>query len=292
MLPGILLLTGILPGVILLAMYGLLALYTQLIIIECAHRSNVSAYEQMAAHSMGKIGEFLLAFFVAISCLTGNCGHIATVGGLLHDIIEWFFTGENDSEFSSSKTIILYAVMLSLTFPWLFKRSLHGLSGVGTLSVVVVMMTAVSLIFVCLGKLMGGEGASGEKAPVYGFEKVATAQFWITDLWRACPVWFKTLFVAFLSQLVNDTDLFFFFSGRQLHLSIHCCWNYFLLMMSYLDVMCTKQRRVYILQRLFVLLCTLLFLSLLQLLMGKILKPILCIMCHPIIIGLHSAAFC
>ena len=126
---------------------------------------------------------------MAISLLTGNCGHIATVGQLLHDIIDWFYTDQyDDYGFSWKKTAVLYVVMLSLTLPWLFQRSLHGLSGVGTLSVMTVIITAISLTIVCMIKLIKGEGASGDKAPVYGFEKVTTKDFWVTDFWRACPV--------------------------------------------------------------------------------------------------------
>ena len=127
---------------------------------------------------------------MAISLLTGNCGHIQTVGQLLHDIIDWFYTDQyEDYSFNWKKTVILYVVMLSLTLPWLFQRSLHGLSGVGTLSVITVLLTAVSLTVVCLIKLGDGDGASEEKgnAPDYGFSKLTTKQFWVTDFWRACP---------------------------------------------------------------------------------------------------------
>ena len=59
-LPGVLLLTGIGPGVIMLAFYAILALYTQLIALECADRAKVKGYEQLASYSFGRLGEFLL----------------------------------------------------------------------------------------------------------------------------------------------------------------------------------------------------------------------------------------
>ena len=130
---------------------------------------------------------------MAISLLTGNCGHIQTVGQLLHDIIDWFYTDQYEEfTFDWQKTAILYCVMLSLTLPWLFQRSLHGLSGVGTLSVMTVIITAVSLVGVCIGKLSLGHGASESRgnAPVYGFDYIKTETFWKTSFWQACPVWF------------------------------------------------------------------------------------------------------
>eukprot|EP00488_Nonionellina_sp_1-RS-2012_P002597 TRINITY_DN5070_c0_g1_i1.p1 TRINITY_DN5070_c0_g1~~TRINITY_DN5070_c0_g1_i1.p1 ORF type:complete len:118 (-),score=5.02 TRINITY_DN5070_c0_g1_i1:171-524(-) len=117
---------------------------------------------------------------MAISLLTGNCGHIQTVGQLLHDIIEFFYTNQYETyTFGWQKTAILYIVMLSLTLPWLFQRTLHGLSGVGTLSVMTVILTVVSLICVCIGNLANGNGASdaNHNAPVYGFDKIKTKEF-------------------------------------------------------------------------------------------------------------------
>eukprot|EP01083_Nonionella_stella_P303241 1048905_1 len=187
-LPGIFLLIGIGPGLLILAFYALLALFTQLLVLECASISKAKSYEQLASFSMGQFGEGLLAFFMAISLLTGNCGHIQTVGQLFHDIIDWFYTNQDEEYgFDWKKTGILYVVMLSLTLPWLFQRSLHGLSGVGTISVMTVILTGVSFIIICVGKLANGEGASGAQAPVYGFSKMSTEQFWKTDFWRACP---------------------------------------------------------------------------------------------------------
>ena len=146
---------------------------------------------------------------MAISLLTGNCGHIQTVGQLLHDIIDWFYTDQySEYTFSWKKTAILYSVMLCLTLPWLFQRSLHGLSGVGTLSVMTVIVTSVSLVCVCIGKLSAGDGASDSKgnAPDYGFDKVTTSSFWVTDFWRACPVWFNYIY-----QIVADNIHTMFF---------------------------------------------------------------------------------
>ena len=128
---------------------------------------------------------------MAISLLTGNCGHIQTVGQLLHDIIDWFYTDQYEEfTFDWQKTAILYCVMLSLTLPWLFQRSLHGLSGVGTLSVMTVIVTAISLVGVCLYKLGKGHGASDARnnAPIYGFDPITTQKFWKTSFWKACPV--------------------------------------------------------------------------------------------------------
>eukprot|EP01083_Nonionella_stella_P105401 303153_1 len=189
-LPGIFLLIGIGPGLVLLAFYALLALFSQLLVLECADISKAKSYEQLASHSLGHLGEFLLAFFMTISLLTANCGHIQTVGQLLHDLIEWFYTGEYDNfTFDWKKTGILYVVMLSLTLPWLFQRSLHALSGVGILSVMSVILTVVSLCIICIDMIATGEAASDAKgnAPVYGFSKMTTEQFWKTDFWRACP---------------------------------------------------------------------------------------------------------
>ncbi len=63
-LPGILLITGIGPGVVMLAFYALLALYTQLIVLECADKCQVKGYEQLASYSMGRFGEFLLGMHI------------------------------------------------------------------------------------------------------------------------------------------------------------------------------------------------------------------------------------
>ena len=189
-LPSVLILTGIGPGIVMLAFYAILALYTQLLVLECADICKCKGYEELASVSLGKMGEFLLALFMTISLLTGNCGHIATVGQLLHDIIDWFYTGQYaEYSFNWKKTAILYLVMLCLTLPWLFQKSLNGLSGVGTLSVMTVIITSFSLCIVCIIDIMSNQSAEiNGNAPIYGFSKIQTSDFWITDFWRACPV--------------------------------------------------------------------------------------------------------
>ena len=83
--------------------------------------------------------------------------------------------------------------MLCLTLPWLFQRSLHGLSGVGTLSVMTVIVTAISLTFVCIGKLADGDGASEAKgnAPDYGFSSVTSSEVLEDEFLEGLPAWFK-----------------------------------------------------------------------------------------------------
>ena len=44
----------------MLAFYAILALYAQLIALECADRAKVKGYEQLASYSLGRLGEFLL----------------------------------------------------------------------------------------------------------------------------------------------------------------------------------------------------------------------------------------
>ena len=130
---------------------------------------------------------------MAISLLTGNCGHIQTVGQLLHDIIDYFYTNQYEHySFGWQKTIVLYVVLLSLTIPWLFQRSLRGLSGVGTLSVLTVLVTAASLTILCIAKLARGEGASDAKgnAPEYGFASITKPSFWTTDFWQVRNLFF------------------------------------------------------------------------------------------------------
>ena len=169
--------------------YALLAIFTQLLILECGHMGNCKSYEELSSKTYGKLGEFLLALFMAISNLTGNCGHIQTVGQLLHDIIEWFWTGHYSHQFEWEKTAVLYIIMLCFTIPWLFQKSLKGLSGVGTLSVITVCITSVSMIIVCFYNWAVGKdaGPGRSNAAIYGFSRMGESSFWITDFWRACP---------------------------------------------------------------------------------------------------------
>ena len=93
-LPKTLLTTGIATGVCMNLVFALIAGYTQCIAIDCAVYYNATKYEDLASASLGKVGEFLLALFMAITLLCANCSHIATVGELLTDIIEWFYTSQ------------------------------------------------------------------------------------------------------------------------------------------------------------------------------------------------------
>ena len=70
------LLTGIGTGILMLFGYCLMSTFTQILIIECGIITNASSYENLASKSIGIPGEILLAFFMTISLLTGNCGHI------------------------------------------------------------------------------------------------------------------------------------------------------------------------------------------------------------------------
>ncbi|ETO11169.1 hypothetical protein RFI_26207 [Reticulomyxa filosa] len=180
----------VLPSVLLLvAIFAAMNAFAMTAAVSCAEEPSTckaTGYEHLASLSMGRIGEFFLAVFMMIALLMGNCAHIQTVGQLLHDLIEWFYTGESgEYEFNWDKTAILYAVMLSLTTPWLFQRNLHGLSSVVT----VVMITAISLVITCLNKFAEGKypaNVPGQGLTI-GFSKVATAHFWHTDLWKAAP---------------------------------------------------------------------------------------------------------
>ena len=188
-LPSVLLTTGVFPGIILLVIYAIMATFCQIIAIESvAITKNVSNFETLASKSLGKCGEFFLAFFMMISLLIGNCGHIQTVGQLLHDIIEWFYTNEYGKyKFDADKTMILYTIMLSFTIPWLFQRSLKGLSSVGTLSVITVLITAFSLVIVCITNIFQGKYAQNDAKPDYTFDILKTNEFWTKNLWQAAP---------------------------------------------------------------------------------------------------------
>ena len=190
-LPKILLTTGVATGILMIVVFAFFAGYTQYISIDCAVHYKSHSYEELASQSLGKLGEFLLAFFMAISLLTGNCSHIATVGQLLHDIIDWFYTGQYEKyEFAWGKNAILYAIMLSLTLPWLFQRNLSGLSSVGTVSVMVVLITSISLVCDCLTGILIHENwaqPGSSNAPIYGFDNLGKADFWQKGFWSTAP---------------------------------------------------------------------------------------------------------
>ena len=103
---------------------------------------------------------------------------------------------------NEQKTAVLYTVMLSLTLPWLFQRNLHGLSGVGTLSVTVVSITAAAVVITCFvrfgeGRYAGSnshdppghDNSNGDSygTPIYGFDKCNSIEFWLNGFWRAAP---------------------------------------------------------------------------------------------------------
>ena len=77
----------------MLAFFGFMSGFAQIISIDAAIEKRAEGYEELASESLGGLGEILLAIFMAISLLTGNCSHIQTVGQLFHDIIAWFFGG-------------------------------------------------------------------------------------------------------------------------------------------------------------------------------------------------------
>ena len=79
--------------------------------------------------------------------------------------------------------------MLSLTIPWLFQRNLSGLSGIGSISVTVVLVTSVSLVVNSLYEIDEGSWAKSgsETAPVYGFNRLTDPSFWKSDFWSTAP---------------------------------------------------------------------------------------------------------
>ena len=114
-LPRILLTTGVATGIGMIIVFAFFAGYTQYISIDCAMYYKSHSYESLASTSLGKLGECLLAFFMAVSLFTGNCSHIATVGQLLHDIIDWFYTDQyEDYQFSREVRCFYLCLMLLL----------------------------------------------------------------------------------------------------------------------------------------------------------------------------------
>lgn len=72
-LPSVVLNVGIGPGLVMLAAYAILALYAQLLCLDCAERAKVTSFEQLASWSLGGVGEFLLGIAHSLTVSDSLC---------------------------------------------------------------------------------------------------------------------------------------------------------------------------------------------------------------------------
>ena len=143
-LPSVLKDMGLLAGLVAIGFFGLWANWMQLVLIKSANKFSppIYSYEELAKKVLGWPGQFMLAFFTAVTTFLGNAAHMKTVVGILQDLLEYFVTGkydENGKVFTKEKEVILYVFLLVIGLIKTADPEISSMRFISTASVMVVL---------------------------------------------------------------------------------------------------------------------------------------------------------
>lgn len=118
-LPLVMTSIGLVAGLLAIAIFAVWALWMQMVLIEVAEQYSdpIVSYENLVERSLGQVGKFSSSFFTAITLLIGNAAHMKTAVIILHDLMEWYITGNYGLvEETKEKQLVLYVGLLSIAF--------------------------------------------------------------------------------------------------------------------------------------------------------------------------------
>eukprot|EP00039_Didymoeca_costata_P026049 m.14806 g.14806 ORF g.14806 m.14806 type:complete len:452 (-) comp5210_c0_seq1:130-1485(-) len=152
-LPGVMYSMGMISCLFALFFFAAWSYWMQMALIDAAKKTDLPhySYEALTAACFGDLGRFILAFFVMVSLTIGNAAHMKTVVLTLHDLMEWYITGDYGKvPFSKGREMFLYIMLLALAFVLSIQPNLDSLRYVSTASVTVVLLTCLWACCECM----------------------------------------------------------------------------------------------------------------------------------------------
>eukprot|EP00992_Anisonema_acinus_P010235 TRINITY_DN6425_c0_g1_i1.p1 TRINITY_DN6425_c0_g1~~TRINITY_DN6425_c0_g1_i1.p1 ORF type:complete len:501 (-),score=110.79 TRINITY_DN6425_c0_g1_i1:65-1519(-) len=160
LLPGLVPSVGIVPAILVLIVFALATDFLCERSLEAAEIAGVSTYESLVEAAFGVWGTRLLALGMTLSLMFANAGHLSTAVQMLKDIIEWFFTGEmgkwEREGVAWYKNTFLFVLLLAFVMPFCFRPTLGSLAHISSITVGTVVVTAITMVFEALVRVIRG----------------------------------------------------------------------------------------------------------------------------------------